>query len=117
MLRLKKLVERMDRTLMEYQEMYEEITKEFYLWEQCLEIIHNCNHDDEGTIQRLWRSIIFRLIPCEGDNVELQRCIKQWRDESDIEFHYADPWCERSGLLYLHITLPPTESSIFVAKT
>ena len=100
MRRLQLLMDKVKSTLMTYDEMFKEVTVPFGLWEESLEIIYNCNHEDEALVKTLWRSIIFSIIPVTSNIVELRRFIEEWRRIHDTIF--IDRRREKPGVLLEH---------------
>ena len=52
------LWKKVNYSIMEYSDMFNEITQPFGLWEESLQILNICNYQDEELVKRLWLSIM-----------------------------------------------------------
>jgi nuclear pore complex protein Nup155 len=57
--------EKLSTSLVQVSDLYNEYAASLSLFDHCLLILHSCRHDDERTIQNLWKNIICEeLLPC-----------------------------------------------------
>merc|ERR1711871_998715 len=75
------LWKKVNYSIMEYSDMFNEITQPFGLWEESLQILNICNYQDEELVKRLWLSIMVGAIPQTSSDPDLQRFIDTWLNQ------------------------------------
>ena len=75
-------------TRMNYEDMMNKVTRQpppFSFWEESLEIIHNCQYENDTMIKNLWRSILFSYIPRKSSDKHLEESVRLWRENAQKE--------------------------------
>lgn len=73
------VVHRLKFYLLDVSELYNKIAVPYNLWESSLIILYTCKHDDAALVVRLWKSIIYRIIPNVASNIDTQEFLHERR--------------------------------------
>ena len=79
---LESIVTRMEQHLIDISELYNKITEPYKLWEASLMILAISQHDDAALVTKLWRSIIYRLVPWQASSKEAQEMLENKRQSN-----------------------------------
>jgi hypothetical protein len=78
-------------------DLYLEATEPYKLWENSLQLLFAAKSDDYSLIVRLWKSVIYRLVPEHSDNFEMRLFLQSKRTPQNIE---VDARKQRSDVLF-----------------
>mmetsp|Transcript_24760 Transcript_24760/g.36519 ORF Transcript_24760/g.36519 Transcript_24760/m.36519 type:complete len:1559 (+) Transcript_24760:131-4807(+) len=78
------IVHRLRYQLVDVSELYNNVTEPYMLWESNLVILCTCKHDDPGLAKRLWKSIIYRIVPKKASDVDVQEFLDEQRRKSNV---------------------------------
>jgi hypothetical protein len=73
------LISQLSTSLVSVSELYNKATEPHKLWELSLMILHTCKHDDAELINKLWLSIIYRIVPSRSKNVIVHKILDEKR--------------------------------------
>lgn len=79
---LESTVQRMSRHLIDISELYNKITEPYKLWDASLMILAVSQHDDPALIAKLWRSVIYRLVPWQASGRDVQEVLENKRQSN-----------------------------------
>lgn len=80
---LEKLVHKGTYELLDLDFMYSKVSEPLKFWELSLEILHISGHDREDDVNRLWKSILYSLIPRSYRSEYYARFLEQFKEEAD----------------------------------
>eukprot|EP00601_Ochromonadales_sp_CCMP2298_P025617 CAMPEP_0173290756 /NCGR_PEP_ID=MMETSP1143-20121109/11746_1 /TAXON_ID=483371 /ORGANISM="non described non described, Strain CCMP2298" /LENGTH=1044 /DNA_ID=CAMNT_0014229861 /DNA_START=142 /DNA_END=3271 /DNA_ORIENTATION=- len=105
---LERVVHQSQYQLMSITQLFHEVCTPYKLWELCLLLLHISKHDDADLMARLWRSLIFRIVP-EDAQTEEGRLFLQLKREAgrmdvdkrhqrrDVLFEASEQWQPQLG--------------------
>jgi hypothetical protein len=72
-------------------ELYLQATEPYKLWDQSLHLLHAAKSDDFALLVRLWRSVIYRIVPARSNVFEIKMFLDSKRSSQfiDIDFRYT----------------------------
>jgi hypothetical protein len=73
------LISQLSTSLVSVSELYNKATEPYKLWELSLMILHTCKHDDAELINKLWLSIIYRIVPFRSKNIIVNKILEEKR--------------------------------------
>ena len=79
---LESTVQRMGQHLIDISELYNKITEPYKLWEASLMILAISQHDDPALLAKLWRSVIYRLVPWQASSRDVQEAMENKRQNN-----------------------------------
>jgi len=78
-------VHRVQFQLLTIAELYHDICLPYKKWDVCILLLHSSKNQNIEMIKKLWRSIIYRIVPDNGNTQESQDFLRLKRDSSNID--------------------------------
>ena len=78
-------VHRLQVNLLSIMELFHEVCMPYRLWDVALMLLNTAKVEDDDLVAKLWRSLIYRIVPETGRTVESARFLEKKRKSNLIE--------------------------------
>eukprot|EP01038_Epipyxis_sp_PR26KG_P007824 gene7824-10628_t len=82
---MQETVHKLKYTLLSITILYNDVSVPYKLWEVCLMLLHASKTSNPDMVKRLWKSIIYRLVPDVAENESCVEFLKIKRESGEID--------------------------------